>query len=101
MICTYTDHYVNTLSTIKNEKKKKRLLVFEIPRFFITNTFTSNARLKLTKDQANAKKHPEAKLLLYMKVIHFFHPHYYPQIIVDILNNVQKPYASVQMRLYD
>ena len=25
MICTDTDHYVNTLSTIKNEKKKNLL----------------------------------------------------------------------------
>ena len=24
MICTNTDHYVNTLSTIKKEKKKKK-----------------------------------------------------------------------------
>ena len=24
MICTNTDHYVNTLSTIKKEKEKKR-----------------------------------------------------------------------------
>ena len=28
------------------------------------NTFISNARLKLTKNQANAKEHPEAELLL-------------------------------------
>ena len=31
--------------------------------FFISNTFISNARLKLTKNQANAKQHPEAQLL--------------------------------------
>ena len=28
------------------------------------NTFISNARHKLTKNQANAKEHPEAELLL-------------------------------------
>ena len=32
---------------------------------FISNTFISNARLKLAKDQANAKQHPETELLLY------------------------------------
>ena len=29
------------------------------------NTFISNARLKLAKNQANTKQHPEAKLLLF------------------------------------
>ena len=33
--------------------------------FFISNTFISNARLKLTKNQAKAKQHPEAELLLF------------------------------------
>ena len=32
--------------------------------FFISNTFISNARLKLAKNHANAKQHPEAELLL-------------------------------------
>ena len=32
--------------------------------FFISNTFISNARLKLAKNQAKAKQHPEAELLL-------------------------------------
>ena len=31
--------------------------------FFISNTFKSNTRLRLTKNQANAKHHPEAELL--------------------------------------
>ena len=35
-------------------------------RFFvISNTFITNNRLKLTKNQARAKQHPEAKLLLF------------------------------------
>ena len=33
--------------------------------FFVSNTFISNARLKLAKNQANAKQHPEAELLLF------------------------------------
>ena len=33
--------------------------------FFISNTSISNARLKLPKNQAKAKQHPEAKLLLF------------------------------------
>ena len=34
-------------------------------RFFIRNTFISNARLKLAKNQAKAKQQPAAKLLLF------------------------------------
>ena len=38
--------------------------------FFISNTFTSNARLKLAKNQANAKQHLEAKLLTFENYSH-------------------------------
>ena len=31
--------------------------------FFISNTFISNAKLKLAKNQANAKQHPEVERL--------------------------------------
>ena len=39
--------------------------IYQFTRFFISNTFTSNARLKLVKNQANAKQHPEAELWLF------------------------------------
>ena len=39
--------------------------------FFISNTFLSNASLKLTKNQANAKQHSEVELLpLFIFFIH-------------------------------
>ena len=34
------------------------------------STFISNARLKLVKNQANTKQHPEAELLLYENYSH-------------------------------
>ena len=34
------------------------------------NTFISNVKLKLVKNQANAKQHPEAKLLLFENYSH-------------------------------
>ena len=34
-------------------------------RFFISNTFISNAKLKLAKNQANVKQHPEVEILLF------------------------------------
>ena len=40
-------------------------------RFFISNTFISKARLKSTKKQANAKQHPDAKLLLFENYSHY------------------------------
>ena len=38
-------------------------------RFFIKNTFISKTRLKLAKNQANTKQHPEAELLLF-RIVH-------------------------------
>ena len=43
-------------------------------------------------------QHPEAELSL--KIICFLHLRYHPKIIADILKTVQKPSASVLMRLY-
>ena len=34
-------------------------------RCFISNVFISNARLKLSKNQANAKQHPDAEILVF------------------------------------
>ena len=59
-----------------------------------TRFFLSNARLKLTESQANAKQHPEAELLLfefcYLKIIHIFHQRYHPKVVGHILKNKQK-----------
>ena len=38
--------------------------------FFVSNTLISNARLKLAKNQANAKQHTEAELLLFENYSH-------------------------------
>ena len=65
-------------------------------RFFISKTFISNARLKLAKNQANAKKHPEVlpfEVLnfCHLKIMHLLQPHYYPKIIGYIpVKNKQK-----------
>ena len=39
--------------------------------FFMSYTFVSNTRLKLAKNQANAKQHPEAELLLFENYSHY------------------------------
>ena len=41
-----------------------------IDAFFISNTFISNARLKLAKNQVNAKQHPEPELLPFENYAH-------------------------------
>ena len=38
--------------------------------FLISNTFISNARLKLAKKEVNAKQHPDAELLLFENYSH-------------------------------
>ena len=45
----------------------KQNIFYWVKRFFISNAFISNARLKLAKNQANAKQHPENELLLFEK----------------------------------
>ena len=52
--------------------------------FFISNTFTRNDRLKLAKNQANPKQHPETELLLFERY------HYHLMIIGHILEKKQK-----------
>ena len=39
-------------------------------RFFISNAFISNTRLRLAKYQANAKQHPEAEFVLFENYSH-------------------------------
>ena len=52
---------------------------------FIGNTFTSNTRLKLAKNQTSANQHPEAELLLFENLSHSS-----VRVIVHILKNKQK-----------
>ena len=47
--------------------------------FYISNTLTSNARLKLAQNQANAKQHPETELLLFENYSHFSSTLYHPK----------------------
>ena len=42
----------------------------DIHAFYTRDTFISNAMLKLAKNQANAKQHPEIELLLFKKYPH-------------------------------
>ena len=48
----------------------KKKLSFEVHAFFVSNTFISNARLKLAKNQVKAKQHPETELLLFENKSH-------------------------------
>ena len=62
----------------------------------------SNARLKLAKNQAKAKQHPEPDLLLFeMYIFTFFIDVIIQKIIGDILKNVRKASACVLVRLHD
>ena len=46
------------------------LYFLQLHASLISNTFISNARLKVAKNQANTKKHPEAELLLFENYSH-------------------------------
>ena len=45
-------------------------LIMNYTFFFTSNTFISNTRLKLAKNQANAKQHPQAELLPFENYSH-------------------------------
>ena len=47
------------------KKQSQNTQQVEYTLFFISNTFISNAKLKLAKNQANAKQHSQAELLLF------------------------------------
>ena len=61
----------------------------ETHTFLISNTSISNARLKLERNQAKSKQHPEAELLLFENYP-LLHPRYHSKLIGNILKNAQK-----------
>ena len=71
-------------------------LVFDLyTLFFISNNFISNARLKLAKNQAHVKQHPEAELWLFENYSHSLST-------LSSKNNrtYSKKYAKEQVCLY-
>ena len=63
--------YFNWKSTFKSLTQSKHNSLDSIHAFFLSNTFINNAGLKLAKNQANTKQHPEAELVLFDNYLHF------------------------------
>ena len=60
------DLCVDNLTNDTTEEEKLALLGLDSTRFFyISNIFISNTRLKLAKNQAYAKQHTEAEVVLF------------------------------------
>ena len=59
---------LSSLFSTKNRTENVKMLLQNTRYFFISNTSISNARLKLTKSQANAEQQPEAELLLITQI---------------------------------
>ena len=55
---------------ICRQSPQTKKTISDIHAFFISNIFISNARLKSAKNQANAKQHSEAELLLFENYSH-------------------------------
>ena len=66
----------------------------EVHAFFISNTFISTVRMKLAKNQAKTKQHPE-KEFCYLKIVRFVHPRSHAKIIRGILKMLKKTTTSV------
>ena len=67
---------------------------------FYKQHFYKQPQAEIGKKSSKAKQHPDTELLLF-EVIHFPHSCYHPQLVRDILGNVQKTSVSVLMRLCD
>ena len=69
-------------------------------RFFCNQHFYKQRQTETGKN-FNTKLSNTLRLnCYYLKTISFFHPSYYPEIIGNILKNVQKTSASVLMTLH-
>ena len=53
-----------TLVAYENKVVSYRFKFYVVHGFLVGNTFISNIRLKLAKNQSNAKQHPKVELLL-------------------------------------
>ena len=63
--------------------------------FFISNTFISNARLKLAKIK-QMLSNTLGLNFRFLKIIHIFHPCYHPEIIGCILNKQKSKRVFIQ-----
>ena len=59
---TFTTEIIHMICSVWLMSDKFSLIIWNA-NFFISNTFVSNTRLKLAKNQAKAKSHPETELL--------------------------------------
>ena len=91
MCCTIWYHLYN----LKNVKNIHGRVLFSVKleaehAFCISNTFISNARLKLAKKIKQMLSNTLRLNFCYLKYIHILHPRYHPKIIVHILKNKEK-----------
>ena len=85
----------------KNNTRSGTISYFNTRFFYIKNTFYKQHDAEITKNQAKAKQHSEAELLLFENCS-FLHSCYHPKLIWNILKNMQKARRlSVLIRLYD
>ena len=76
----FIEHLQRMLLIVKENNK----ILKQFSRFLINNTFISNTRLKLQKNQIKTKEHPEAEL----KIICFLHLCCHRKLVGHILKNV-------------
>ena len=104
-IGTQKQRHIFSLSTTFNNShgiliQLREFCLFQYTLYFVSNTFISNARLKLAENWVKAKTRPEAELLLFENYS-LSSSTYHQKMIEGILKNVQKTSASVLMTLYD
>ena len=61
----YSRQFIQQTRPLKSTNKLRN-----IHGYFVSNTFISNTRPKFTKNQGNAKQHPDAELLIFGNYLH-------------------------------
>ena len=98
VVIIFKTYFFATFTSTAFQFTVRKQLRFQSTRFFICSTSKSNTWLKLAKNQAKAKQHPETELML---IENYSNSSFMLSPKTNILRNVQKASVSVLMRLCD
>ena len=73
----YLDTFHTVAGTTRTSEGELRKNKLQLQAYFISNTFISNARLKLVENQASKLSNALWLNCCYLKIIRFLHPRYH------------------------
>ena len=73
----YLDTFHTVAGTARTSERELRKNKLQLQAYFVSNTFISNARLKLAENQASKLSNTLWLNCCYLKIIRFLHPRYH------------------------